>query len=53
MRSQTDVSSQEEIKKWVEETKKDHPLPEGAQWLIVNEESEHFLWAVEPIKVGG
>ena len=26
---------------------KSHPLPEGWDWLICNEESEHFLWAVD------
>ena len=48
MRSQTDVSisDREGIAKWVEETKKEHPLPKNACWLMVNEESEYFLWAV-------
>ncbi len=49
MRSQTDVSTQEEIKKWVLETNLEHPLPEDAEWVMCDEESEHFVWAV----VGG
>ncbi len=53
MRSQTDASIQEDIRKWVLQTKLDHSLPEGAQWMMCNEESEYFLWAVEPVKVSG
>ncbi len=46
MKSQTDADIQKEIKKWVLETKLEYPLPEDAKWLMCNEESEHFLWAV-------
>ncbi len=46
MRSQTDVGARKEIKTWILETKLEHPLPEGAQWLMVNEDSKYFLWAV-------
>ncbi len=42
---------QKEIRKWTKEVQDRHPLPEGARWLMVNEESEHFLWAVEPAEV--
>ena len=41
----------EEIQKWTKDVQERHPLPDGAQWLMVNEESEHFVWAVEPAKV--
>ncbi len=38
-----------EMRRWTKDVGERHPLPEGATWLMVNEESEHFVWAVEPV----
>ena len=50
MRAQKEINSQEEMKSWWGEVAKDHPLPEGAEWLICNEKSRHFVWAVHKAK---
>jgi len=41
----------DEMRKWTKEIKDEYPLPDGAQWLLVNEKSEHFVWAAEPARV--
>lgn len=52
MRSQKDIDASNlfakaaALKRWIAEAKEDHPLPKGAQWLVCNKKSEHFLWAV-------
>ena len=51
MKSQSDVSTEEKVRLWVAETKSEYPLPEGAQWLMVKEDSEYFVLAVEQLKV--
>lgn len=33
---------------WWKEVAKEHPLPEDCQWLICNEDSEHFVMAADP-----
>ncbi len=48
MKSQSDVSAPEEVRLWTKEVQSEFPLPDGAQWLMVNEKSEHFVWAVKP-----
>jgi len=44
MRAQQEISTDAEMKAFWKETKKRHPLPEGAQWLLCDESSEHFVW---------
>ena len=39
------IGDQEELREWFKEIEKDHPLPEGAQWLFVPETSKYFVWA--------
>lgn len=36
--------SDDEIRAWVDEIIKKYPLPEGAQWVMGNEDWEHFVW---------
>jgi len=43
--SQTDIETHQEIRKWEQETAEQFPLPEGAQWLVCNEKSRHFVKA--------
>ncbi|KKM60031.1 hypothetical protein LCGC14_1546020 [marine sediment metagenome] len=50
-KSQTDAKTGEEIRAWTEATKEEFHLPEGAQWLMVNEDSEYFMRAALPQKV--
>ena len=35
---------------WVAGVMREHPCPEGAQWLVCNEKSEFFEWATGPGK---
>jgi hypothetical protein len=35
---------------WIKGVQKNHPLPEGADWLMVTEKSEHFIGV--PIRTG-
>ncbi len=61
MRSQTcpeemlhgkpDSTIEKEMRIWTRDVQERHPLPDGTRWLMCNEESEHFVWAVEPVKV--
>ena len=52
MRSQREIASHDShernklIHDWVAETKKDHPLPAGAQWMMCNKESKDFKGTV-------
>ena len=43
MVSQSEIYCQEQMNIFWKETAKEHPLPEGFQWLICNEDSEHFV----------
>lgn len=45
MCAQREVDTNAEIKKFIEDTKVSHPLPEGAMWLAVPEDSPQF-WGV-------
>lgn len=47
MVAQAKICSKEQMDDWIKETKENCPLPEGAQWLVCNEASEHFVLAVE------
>jgi hypothetical protein len=40
--SQSDMT--EQMHRWIEETTKEFPLPEGAIWVCGNEKWEHFMW---------
>lgn len=31
----------------MEELVVSHPIPEGAKWMVCNEDSEHFVWAAD------
>lgn len=42
MRAQRDVNSQDEMNAFFNETRDQHPLPEGAQWLCCTEKSRFF-----------
>lgn len=35
--------AQQKFREWSLDVGKRHPLPEGYQWLVCNENSEHFL----------
>ncbi len=45
------TTPEKEMRKWTRDVQERYPLPEGVRWLMVNEESEHFVWAVEPLRV--
>lgn len=42
MRAQRDINSYEDVRLFMVETNKDHPLPEDAIWMMCNDKSEHF-----------
>lgn len=41
----------DELRKWIKEIKDEYPLPDGAQWLVLNEESDQLVWAAESSRV--
>ena len=41
--AQNAISTSADMNKWLVEVQKEHPLPEGYQWFLCNEDSEHFL----------
>ena len=43
IQSQREITSDKEIREWVEETQISHPLPESASWLCCNGKSEYFV----------
>lgn len=45
MCAQRELESEEEMRQFVEDTKVSHPLPKGAQYLVVPEDSPRF-WRV-------
>lgn len=46
MCAQQELTTQDDMRKFFEETQASHPLPEGAMWLMVPEDSSHF-WVTE------
>lgn len=42
MKAQREITSHDEMRKFVEETKEAHPLPEKAVWMACDETSKHF-----------
>uniref|UniRef100_A0A6H1ZCJ4 Uncharacterized protein n=2 Tax=viral metagenome TaxID=1070528 RepID=A0A6H1ZCJ4_9ZZZZ len=50
MMAQSDINSNSEMEAFVREVKKRHPLPSNKyDWLVCNEKSKYFTWAVEKI----
>ncbi len=46
-----DSTAEKEMRNWTRDVSGRYPLPEGARWLMVNEDSEYFVWAVELVGV--
>lgn len=46
MRAQKEINTEAEMRSWQKGVAERHPLPEGAQWMVCNEKSEHFVMAV-------
>lgn len=42
-RAQREIASHDELREFIAEIEKSHPLPEGAVWLFVPESSKHFV----------
>ena len=49
MVAQREIRSHEDMAKFVEDTKKDYPLPAGAIWMACNEESRYFVKTVNMV----
>ena len=48
MRRQFDPKCEDfDFRELYEDVKERHPLPDGAQWFLCNEENEHFEWTVD------
>jgi hypothetical protein len=45
--AQNDITNHDEFRTWLEDVNQNHPLPDGAQWLVCNEDSEYFVWTEE------
>ncbi len=41
--AQRDIQSYSVQRQWIEKMQKEFPLPEGAQWMMCIENSEHFI----------
>lgn len=46
--AQNSICCHKHMDEWWKEVAKDHPLPEGYQWLVCNEDSEHFMKCAQP-----
>ena len=44
--TEMDVYNHDKMRALVNHTRKSHPLPEGAIYMVCNEKSPHFVWAV-------
>lgn len=49
--AQTDIDDQSpdasrELQSWLDDVRSRHPLPNGAQWWVVNEASKYFFYQV-------
>lgn len=57
MRAQTSfgpgksIEKARDMKAWCDEVVDEHPLPEGAKWMMCNEKSKYFLWAVDDANI--
>ncbi len=47
MVAQKDIDSFQELNLFCEEVLQSHPLPDGYVFMICNQESEYFTWAVK------
>jgi len=47
MVSQSEIWCHSQMEDWWKETAKNHPLPEGCQWMVCNFDSEHFVKTTE------
>ena len=45
--AQREIETAEDLQEFTRDTQENHPLPEGAEWLVVGEDSEHFVWTTE------
>jgi len=45
MVAQNTINNTTEMRAWEKEVAENHPLPTGAQWMICNEKSKHFVMA--------
>ena len=43
MQAQKDVTNHEEMRSWIAEIKLNNPIPNGAIWMVCNEESKDFV----------
>lgn len=43
MVSQHEIYCQAQMNDWWREVAKEHPLPDGCQWMVCNEDSKHFV----------
>ena len=41
------IASVSEMKSWTKNVQENNKLPDGATWMMCNEESEHFVMAVK------
>ncbi len=46
-RSQREFTNYFELRMWVAKTKEEHSLPDGAEWVVCNENSRHFVGVEE------
>lgn len=46
MVAQRPICSEIEMREWQRDVSARHPLPEGAAWMVCNDKSKHFVWAV-------
>ncbi len=44
MMVQIEWTNHKDLRALVGEANMTHPLPKGAQWMVCNEKSEHFVW---------
>lgn len=45
--AQQEIGTANELKSWQEKIIKEWSLPKDAEWLVCNEKSEKFAWAIE------
>ena len=45
--SQRDVHNNDEAQAWISETVASYPLPKDTQWVVGNEQWEHFVFQRE------
>ena len=55
MRAQREIDCIDDMREFVAETQKAHPLPAGALWMCCDETSEYFVWAKsnQPLETDG